>query len=74
MMPSKDTSKNIASFLNTTFGHLFGKNDNADLFKDPIMLTRLVELQNMNSADTSHILHVLDGFIKSVKNWNIAAL
>jgi hypothetical protein len=51
-----------------------GENDNADLFKDPAMLNRLVELQNMETSDKSHILHVLDGFIKSVKLKNIAAL
>lgn len=74
MTPSVEVAKNIATFLNTTVGYLLGENDNADLFKDPAMLNRLVELQNMENSDKSHILHVLDGFIKSVKLKNIAAL
>lgn len=74
MTPSVEVAKNIASFLNTTVGYLMGENNNTDLFKDPILLTRLVELQNMDSKDKSHILHVLDGFNKSVKLKNIAAL
>jgi len=46
----------------------------ADLFKDPVMLLRLAELDRMDNTEKSHILHVLDGFIKSVKLKNIAAL
>jgi len=48
--------------------------DKADLFKDPVMLQRMAELDKMESTEKSHILHVLDGFIKSVKLKNIAAL
>ena len=51
-----------------------GETDKADLFKDPVMLQRLAELDKMESTEKSHILHVLDGFIKSVKFKNIAAL
>jgi transcriptional regulator with XRE-family HTH domain len=74
MTPSVEVAKNIANFLNTTVGYLLGETDNADLFKDPAMLNRLNELENMEAQDKSHILHVLDGFIKSVKFKNIAAL
>jgi transcriptional regulator with XRE-family HTH domain len=74
MTPSVEVAKNIATFLNTTVGYLLGETDNADLFKDPAMLNRLTELENMEAHDKSHILHVLDGFIKSVKFKNIAAL
>ncbi|MCX8662503.1 hypothetical protein [Gilliamella sp. B2911] len=55
-------------------GYLLGETDKADLFKDPVMLQRLAELDNMQSEDKNHILHVLDGFIKSVKLKNIATL
>jgi len=43
------------------------------LLKDPAMLKRLNEIEKMDSEDKNHILHVLDGFIKSVKLKNIAA-
>ena len=46
----------------------------ADLFKDPVMLQSLAELDRMDNTEKSHILQVLDGFIKSVKLKNIAAL
>jgi hypothetical protein len=51
-----------------------GETEKADLFKDPVMLNRLSEIDQMDKESKSHILHVLDGFIKSVKLKNIAAL
>lgn len=74
MTPSIDVAKNISNHLNTTVGYLLGETDKADLFKDPAMLQRLVELDRMGPEDKNHILHVLDGFIKSVKIKNITAL
>lgn len=74
MIPGIEVAKKIAGFLNTTVGYLLGETDKADLFKDPVMLQRLAELDNMQSEDKNHILHVLDGFIKSVKLKNIATL
>ncbi|SFB86187.1 hypothetical protein SAMN05421780_101797 [Flexibacter flexilis DSM 6793] len=75
MPPSIDVAKNISNHLNTTVGYLLlGETDKVDLFKDPVMLQRLAELDKMETTEKSHILHVLDGFIKSVKLKNIAAL
>ena len=65
-IPSIDVTKNISNHLNTTVGYLLGETDIADLFKDPVMLRRLDELDKMESTEKSHILHVRDGFIKSV--------
>ena len=45
-----------------------------NLLKYPAMLKRLNEIEKMDSEDKNHIIHVLDGFIKSVKLKNIAAL
>ncbi len=67
-------AKKNSNNLNTTVGYLLGETDKADLFKDPVMLQRLAELDKMDGTEKSHILHVLDGFIKSVKLRNIAAL
>jgi len=74
MTPSVEVAKKIAGFLDTTVGYLLGETEKADLFKDPTMLNRLSELDKMNADDKNHILHVLDGFIKSVKFKNIAAM
>ena len=74
MTPSVEVAKKIAGFLDTTVGYLLGETEKADLFKDPTMLKRLNELDKMNKEDKKHILHVLDGFIKSVRLKNIASL
>ena len=74
MTPSIDVAKNISRFLHTTVGYMLGDTDTADLFKDPIMLQRLSELDYMQYEDKNHILHVLDGFIKSVKLKNIVSI
>lgn len=74
MIPSIEVARNISKHLNTTVGYLLGETDKADLFKDPVMLQRLAELDKMENTEKGHILHVLDGFIKSVKLKNIAAL
>ena len=66
--------KRMAAYLTTTVGYLLGEKEKADLFKAPVMLQRLAELDKMQSDDKNHILHVLDGFIKSVKLKNIVTL
>lgn len=72
--PSIDVVKKLAQSLGTTVSFLMGEAENQNIFKDPVMLQRLAELDKMESTEKSHILHVLDGFIKSVKLKNIAAL
>lgn len=72
--PSIDVAKRLANVLENTVGYLLGETEKADLFKDLIMLQKLVELDKMENSEKSHILHVLDGFIKSVKLKNIATL
>lgn len=74
MTPSVDAAKKLAKILNTTVGYLLGETDKADLFKDPEMLKRLNEIEKMDDTDKGHILSVIDGFIKSIKLKNIAAL
>lgn len=72
MVPSVDTAKKIAEILGSTVGYLLGETEKANLFKDPEMLQRLAELENMHNEDKIHILYVLDSFIKSVKLKKIA--
>ncbi len=74
MTPSIDAAKKIAKILNTTVGYLLGETDQENLFKDPDMLKRLNEIEKMDNEDKGSILKVIDGFIKSVKLKNIAAL
>jgi len=74
MTPSVDAAKKIAKTVNTTVGYLLGGTDQEDLFKDPEMLKRLNEIEKMDNENKTHILSVVDGFIKSIKFKNIAAL
>lgn len=74
MTPSVDAAKKIAKILNTTVGYLLGETEQEDLFKDPEMLKRLNEIEKMDAENKTHILSVVDGFIKSIKFKNIAAL
>ncbi len=74
MIPSIDAAKKLSKILNTTVGYLLGETEQEDLFKDPNMLKRLIEIQKMEDTDKGHILSVIDKFIKSIKLKNIAAL
>ncbi len=74
MTPSVDAARKISKILNTTVGYLLGETEQENLFKDPDMLKRLNEIEKMEETDKGHIINVLDGFIKSVKLKNIAAL
>ena len=67
MVPSITVAKKVAGLLDTTVGYLLGESQTSDLLKDPAMLKRLHEIDQMDSQDKAHILHVLDGFIKSVQ-------
>ena len=62
------------NFIKTFVVYLSNKIDQENILKDPDMLKRLNDIAKMDNEDKSHILHVLDGFIKSMKLKNIAAL
>ncbi len=74
MQPSIEAAKKIAKLIDTTVGYLLGETDEENILKDPEMLKRLNEIEKMDNEDRGSILKVLDGFIKSVKLKNIAAL
>lgn len=74
MLPSIEAARKIAKLLGTTVGYLLGETDQENILKDPEMLKRLNEIEKMDNEDKGSILKVLDGFIKSVKLKNIAAL
>lgn len=72
--PTIDVVVRLSKILDTTVGYLLGETEDKDLLKDPAMFKRLNDIEKMDKDDKTHILHVLDGFIKSVKIKNIAAL
>lgn len=74
MQPSIEAAKKIAKLVGTTVGYLLGETDEENILKDSEMLKRLNEIGKMEDTDKGHILSVIDGFIKSIKIKNIAAL
>ncbi len=74
MLRSIEAAKKIAKLVGTTVGYLLGETDEENILKAPEMLKRLNEIEKMEEDDKGHILSVIDGFIKSIKIKNIAAL
>jgi transcriptional regulator with XRE-family HTH domain len=74
MQPSIEAAKKIAKLVDTTVGYLLSESEQENVLKDPDMLKRLNEIEKMDETDKGHILSVIDGFIKSIKLKNIAAL
>lgn len=63
--PTIDVVINLAKALHTTVGYLLGENEDADLFKDPVMLNRLKALNNLPEKDKECILYTLDGLLQN---------
>lgn len=74
MQPNIEAAKKIAKLVDTTVGYLLSESEQENVLKDPDMLKRLNEIEKMDDTEKGHILSVIDGFIKSIKLKNIAAL
>ena len=67
MTPSIEAAVKLATILETTVGYLLGENKNAELFKDPAMLKRLQDIDNLPNEDKIGILYALDNLLKAAK-------
>ena len=67
MTPSIEVAKKMAQLLDTTVGYLLGEVEQADTFKDPVMLKRLHELLSLPDKDREGILFALDGLLRDAK-------
>ena len=67
MTPSIDSATKLASLLGTTVGYLLGKNENADLLKDPDMVNRFRDILALRDKEREHVLFALDAMIQTVK-------
>ncbi|MCX8524705.1 hypothetical protein OF897_12350 [Chryseobacterium formosus] len=54
-------------------GFLMVESSDKNVLKDPAMLKRLNEMDKMDNEDKTHIVKVIDAFIKSIKLKDIAA-
>jgi transcriptional regulator with XRE-family HTH domain len=66
MKPSIDVIKKLAEVLDTTVGYLLGEAKKTQLLKDPIMLKRFNEINDLPEKDKECIYTLLDAFL--VKN------
>jgi len=67
MLPSIEAAKKIAKLVDTTVGYLLEETEQADLFKDPLMLQRLNDINDLPEDDKRCILYTLDNLIQNVK-------
>jgi len=73
MTPSIEAAKKLAKILNTTVGYLLGETEQENVFKNPDMLKRLNDIEEMNEEDRKHVLFTLDALIQKVKIKSITA-
>jgi len=67
MTPSIEAAVKLANLLGTTVAYLLGENKDSDLLKDPSMLKRLQEIQNLPIEDKNGILYSIDNLLKAAK-------
>jgi len=65
--PTIDVVKKIANILDTTVGYLLGESEETNLFKDPSMLKRLNDINDLPEKDRDNILYTLDGLLRDAK-------
>ncbi len=71
-IPSIEVARKLAVILNTTVGYLLGETDQENALKDPDMLRRLNDIENMDKEEKEHVLFTLDALIQKIKIKNIA--
>jgi transcriptional regulator with XRE-family HTH domain len=59
MKPSIEVAGNLAKTLDTTVAHLIGEIDTTNVLKDPPMLKRLNDLNELSEPDKDGILYAL---------------
>ncbi len=65
--PSIDAAKRIANVLETTIAYLLGEVESDELFKDPVMLQRLKDINALPEKERECILYNLDAVLRDAK-------
>ncbi len=53
--------------LGTTVGYLLGETTQINILKNPEMLQRLNEIDDLPEEDKAHILYAIDGLVRDAK-------
>lgn len=67
MLPSIEVAKKIAKILDTTVSYLIGGTNNENLLKDPMMLKRFNDINELSEDDRNCIYKFLDAFLANNK-------
>jgi transcriptional regulator with XRE-family HTH domain len=67
MSPSIEAAKKIAKLIDTTVGYLLSDTEQENILKDPLMLHRLNEINELPEDDRHCILYTIDNLLQNVK-------
>ena len=67
MTLSIEAAKKLAKILDTRIGYLLGESEEANLFKDPMMLKRFQDISLLPEKEKECILTTVDHFIRASK-------
>lgn len=65
--PTVDVIKKLAAVLGTTISYLMGEADRHDAFKDPVMLRRVADIEDLPERERESLLMNIDNFITASK-------
>ena len=69
--PTIDVIKKLSEVLGSTISFLMGETESQNVFKDPAMLKRMEEIENLPQKDKECLLLTVDNFIKATKLNNL---
>ena len=65
--PTIDVVKKLADNLNTTAGYLLGETQDSNLLKDPAMMKRFNEVNNLPEEDKHCVFSMMDAYLAKHK-------
>ncbi|TWP31707.1 XRE family transcriptional regulator [Apibacter muscae] len=68
MTPSIETAKKLANLLNSTVGYLLGEMEDDNILKEPEILNRFKEINNLDDIDKERVFFTLDALIHEINN------
>ena len=67
MSPSIKAAQSIAKLIDTTVGYLLGETEQTNILKDPVMLERLNQINDLPENDKHCVLYTLDSLLQNVR-------
>jgi transcriptional regulator with XRE-family HTH domain len=67
MKPTIDVIKKLSAIMGTTVGYLLGETEDVNAFRDPEMLKRINEINNLPEEEKKCVLFALDAMLRDSK-------